>query len=326
MCMFKQPTLLDTNIGFKQPIILDSDIGTDVDDAWALATCLGRPKLHLVGFTTVSGKTDVRGSIALKFLQLAHRQDVPVAIGERRPLCGPEPLWQGHEGKGILKFDGSDPTDYHPNAVDFILEKSEEYKGELVIVAIGPPTNIAQALKKDPSMKDRVKEVLMMGGGYTRFNHRIEHNFRSDPCAARILLTSKLPVRMIGYEITARCRFSRRALMQMLQEPKEAVSTLQSLTEIYLQVRQRDYTRLHDALVVATLVKPDLMEFQATNLFLSPNGKTTPASVARTPPRGSIAVTPQVAAGETFSMRQFRPFLQDRLQKFFESLPDRTSA
>lgn len=308
---------------FKQPIILDTDIGTDVDDKWALTTCLSCPELDLGGVTTVSGDTAVRGAIALRSLQLAHRQDVPVAIGERAPLCGqPDPLWGGHVGQGILQCNTADPSHYHPNAVDFILEKSEEHKGELVIIAIGPLTNIAQALKKDPSMADRLKEVVMMGGGYTSFNHRIEHNFRSDPCAARIVLTSGMPVRMIGYEITARCRFSRHELMQMLQEPKEAVSTLRSLTDIYLQVKQRDYTRLHDPLVVATLVKPDLVEFQATRVFLSRNGKTTPASVAHTPPRESIAVNAQVAVGKTFSVRPFKLWLKDRLQHFFESLPD----
>jgi hypothetical protein len=151
----------------KQKIILDTDIGTDVDDAWALATVLGSPELDLLGVTTVYGDTALRASIARTLLILAGRADIPVACGQERPLPGaPAVYWPGHEGRGLLRFDGSDPQDFHPlPASDFIIEMSHRYAGELLLVAIAPLTNVAMALRRDPSLVRWLQGVVLMGGG-----------------------------------------------------------------------------------------------------------------------------------------------------------------
>src|SRR5262245_18393688 len=143
-------------------IVLDTDIGTDVDDALALALALASPEIELVAVTTVAGDTMRRGRIAARLLALGGRGDVPVHAGCERALSVPGGFaWFGHEGDGIL--DGSrDPVSTEP-AVDALLRLFGP-GDELELVAIGPLTNVAVALERDPGFARRVARLTVMGG------------------------------------------------------------------------------------------------------------------------------------------------------------------
>jgi purine nucleosidase len=322
----------------KQKIILDTDIGTDVDDAWALATALGSPELDLVGVTTVYGDTTLRGAMTRKLLMLAGRPDIPVAPGAEQPLPGaPSLYWLGHEGQGLLNFDGSDPQDFHPlPASDFIIERSHHYAGELLLVAIGPLTNVATVLQKDPSLVTRLRRVGLMGGGSRQWRNRNEQNFRADPKAAEVVLRSGVPVKMVGYNVTERCRFRWRELTQMTAGQKPFVAALRALTDRYLHALQIEKearwqrtgkasyqkwladpcTWLHDPLTVATAANPTLVSFAATELSVNETGLTAPMHAWQTPPAWSATVE----MGQKASGGEFKQFLQPRLQRFFATL------
>src|SRR3954454_20755295 len=134
-------------------IILDTDIGTDVDDCLALALIVSSPELKLVGVTCVYGDTDLRARMVTKLLQLRGMSDVPVMAGVRKPLLNKRSVyWAGHEGEGLLTpADDHLPYSSDP-AVDFIIRSAHENPGQIHLIGIGPLTNIAQVLLRDPQI------------------------------------------------------------------------------------------------------------------------------------------------------------------------------
>ena len=187
-------------------IVLDTDIGTDVDDELALALALASPELELVAVTTVSGDTSLRARIAARLLALAGRADVPVHAGCEQPLAAGGGFAQGgHEGEGIL--DGG-PDDFSAQpAVDALLRLFRQGDG-LELVAIGPLTNIAVALERDPSLARRVARLTLMGGwmravtiGGRSLPPSIDYNLCSDEVASRRVLSS-IPIRLVTPDVT----------------------------------------------------------------------------------------------------------------------------
>ena len=188
-------------------IVLDTDIGTDVDDALALALALASPELELVAVTTVSGDTSLRACIAARLLALAGRADVPVHAGCEQPLAAGGGFAQGgHEGEGIL--DGG-PDDFSAQpAVDALLRLFRQGDG-LELVAIGPLTNIAVALERDPSLARRVARLTLMGGWMRAVTIEgrslppsIDYNLCSDEVASRRVLSSGIPIRLVTPDVT----------------------------------------------------------------------------------------------------------------------------
>ena len=323
-----------------QPTIIDTDIGFDVDDAWALATALASPELDLVGFTTVCGDATLRASLTLKLLQLVGRSEIPVAVGENYALAD----WvekfgrRENEGKGVLKFDDSDPQNFHPlKASDLIVEMSHRYPQNLILIAIGPLTNIACAIVQDSSLVHRLKGIVLMGGGYREWRNRKEYNFKLDPKAVEIVLCSGIPIKMVGYNVTERCAFSqRRELNSLTAFNSPFVRALRALTDVHFQLwieekrsrwektGKKSYktwldnpkTCLHDPLAVCTAIKPDLVEFVETEVFVGRTGITKPLSICKQKPTWSA----KVDMAKNVSVKEFKNFLNLRLENFFKSL------
>src|SRR4029453_14818556 len=188
-------------------IVLDTDIGTDVDDALALALALASPEVELVAVTTVSGDTMVRARIAARLLALAGRRDVAVHAGCVKALAVPGGFaWFGHEGEGLL--DGTpDPIAADP-AVDALLRL---FRGDdtLELVSVGPLTNLAVALERDPSFARRVGQLTVMGGwlrgaviGGNILPPAVDYNLCSDAVAATRVLSAGIPARLVSADPT----------------------------------------------------------------------------------------------------------------------------
>ncbi len=192
----------------KRAIVLDTDIGSDVDDALALALALASPELELVAVTTVGAESRLRARVARKLLELAGRPDVPVYAGCRLPvLAGPEFGASGHEGVGILE-PGEEPRVEGEHAVDALLRLFAA-KRDLELVAIGPLTNVAVALMKDPDFAARVPRLTAMGGnirgaayGGHEFPRGVEYNVCADPHASLLVLRAGMPVRLVPLDVT----------------------------------------------------------------------------------------------------------------------------
>jgi purine nucleosidase len=197
-------------------IILDTDIGTDVDDALALAFALRNPKCRVLGVTTVHLDALLRARIARKLLRLMGREDVPVARGADHPL-GPlagdsptQPALMGHEGRGILDAEDRDLDPIRLGATDFLVDLVSRNKGRVALVAIGPLTNIASALRKEPRIAQWSAGLTVMGGAVypdavpAPWWPEAEYNLNCDPVAAREVLASGIPVTLVGLDVTLR--------------------------------------------------------------------------------------------------------------------------
>jgi purine nucleosidase len=146
------------------PIILDTDIGTDVDDAYALVLAARSPQLDLRAVTTVYGNVAIRSAMTRKLLMMMGREEVPVALGEEKPFDGKEIHWGGWEGKGVLAEEeivkGVSQT-RAPDLISEILSRADE---KIVVVSVGGLTNIAVALRKQPSLQAKIERFVIMGG------------------------------------------------------------------------------------------------------------------------------------------------------------------
>jgi purine nucleosidase len=189
-------------------LVLDTDIAGDIDDALCLALALASPELELLAVTTVGGESLLRARVARRILELAGREDVAVHAGCRVPLLGGDAFnWFGHEGHGLLE-SGTSPKVERAHGVDALLALSEQHPG-LEIAAVGPLTNLAVALAKDPDFATRVGRLTVMGGHIRQvayrghvFPHGVDYNLCSDPHASLLVLRSGIPTRLVTADVT----------------------------------------------------------------------------------------------------------------------------
>ncbi|MBU0595073.1 nucleoside hydrolase, partial [Candidatus Bipolaricaulota bacterium] len=256
-------------------IALDTDIGSDIDDTMALLLCLRLPELSVKAVTTVYGQVGIRAKIAKKLLDLAG-VDIPVAVGESTPISSPMRIWHaGIEGQGILDEDEmrAPPSacGVLPDAVDLLARTARECEQDLDVVAIGPLTNLARAIQRDPEFRSNVRCIWAMIGGVTypdrppdrafapgeAFIARASHNVRCDVGAARIILESGIPVVMVGNDVTTRCRIDLPGIDKIKQHGGDVDQAVVRMMRTWLQYRSElfgrpvTWTCLHDALVVA---------------------------------------------------------------------------
>lgn len=185
-------------------IILDTDIGDDIDDAFALLLCMRAPELNLLGVTTVYRNTVKRAKMA-KALIAAEGKNIEVYAGCADPYKQPIKLFNSSDA--ILaapcqynrKWDSYEISSR--GAVEFIIETAHK-EDRLTVAAIGPLTNIARAVEKDPKIALKLT-VVMMGGSYEAM--RPEWNIICDPEAAEIVFKSGCEMYCVGLNVTEKC-------------------------------------------------------------------------------------------------------------------------
>ena len=187
--------------------IIDTDPGTD--DALATLLALNSPELRVEALTIVAGNVTAETGFenALKIASLAGRCDLPVAKGAQGPLHGKliiEPFWNGPGGMGGAEIAPSRCQADQRFGPDLIIELVHKYPHEITLIPIGPETNIALAVLKDPSIVPLVKGVVLMGGSISggNVNGAAEFNIYSDPEAADLVFNAGWPVTMVGLDVT----------------------------------------------------------------------------------------------------------------------------
>ena len=190
----------------RTKILIDCDPGHDD----AVAILYAARHLDLVGVTTVHGNNTIENVTrnALAVLTLGGI-DVPLAQGCGEPLLGTAP--RAAEAHGATGLDGAvlpepDRAPIGVHAVDFLIEMARAHRDELVLAVIGPATNVALAIKREPRFAGWLREITMMGGSAGRGNilPTVEYNAWCDPEAAAILFGCGAPIRMVGYDVTGR--------------------------------------------------------------------------------------------------------------------------
>jgi inosine-uridine nucleoside N-ribohydrolase len=260
------------------PIVIDCDPGHD--DAIAILLALSSPEVELRGITTVAGNQtlDKTTRNALKVLELAGRTDVPVAAGADAPLK--RPLRVAANVHGETGLDGPDlpePTtkvvDAH--AADFLAELIEP---GVVLVPVGPLTNVALLLQRHPDVRDRLERIVWMGGAIAEGNvtPAAEFNAFVDPEAAAIVFESGIPVTMIGLDVTHKALFTR-AHADRLRDAGAAGRAVAELSDFFQRFHESRYafdgSPIHDALAVAHVIDPTLVTTLNCNIAIETDSR-----------------------------------------------------
>jgi len=203
-------------------IILDTDPGTD--DAMALMLALNSPELDIRAVTVVPGNVTAKQGLenALRMISLANRCNIPVAAGAQHPLFQKlitAEFWHGKNGLANIELPPSKCKVDSRYGPDLIIEMVHAAPHEITLVPVGPLTNIALAVEKDPSIVPLVREVIIMGGSITggNVNAAAEANIYNDPEAAQIVFQAGWPLTMVGLDVGDKTLFSPKYLAQLGQ-------------------------------------------------------------------------------------------------------------
>jgi purine nucleosidase len=296
-------------------VILDTDIGTDVDDCLALALLLASPELKIQGVTCVYGDVDLRVHMAEKLLALRGLKDVPVRAGARKPMLGlREVYWEGHEGQGLLTEADHKKAISPEFAPDYLVRAIMENPGQIHLIAIGPLTNVALALLKEPRLAKNLAHLTVMGG-VLRGMHDLslpyaEHNIKCDPEAAHIVFSSGAPISLIPLDTTVQVRVTAEGLERIRAAGTPFHVAVAGQVERYPRFQAQGWTNLHDPLAAASVIRPNLVEFTPLHLDVELVGNFTGgATLMRTP---SARETANVRVALRVNVAEFEQFFVER--------------
>jgi purine nucleosidase len=261
-------------------VILDCDPG--IDDAFAIAFGCGHPAIELCGVTTVAGNVglDRTTANALAVLEFLGRGDVPVAAGSPLPLL--RPFSDAHDvhgetGLGAASLPEARGRPVAAHAVDFLIERIEAEPGAVTLVATGPLTNIALAVRHHPPLASQVADFIIMGGSAGRGNvaPAAEFNTWCDPEAAAIVFAAGWRVTMAGLDVTHQARAT--------AEIRDRMRALGRLGDELLLPGLRGYRSVaggagqpvHDVCALALVAAPGLFGCQPARVEVETQGRWT---------------------------------------------------
>lgn len=274
----------EVRIDKKVKMILDTDLG--IDDAMALAYALGSPNIDLIGVTLTFGNvsTETSGRNTLDILSLLNREDIPVYTGALHsysdkttflPAAAIKHI-HGNNGVGNVQLKKSKKALEKQSAADFIVESARKYGKDLVIVAVGPVTNLQDAIKKEPKLGDIVGNIVIMGGALTvpgNVSELAEANIYADPIAANELFRGKTPFTMVGLDVTVRARLSKEDTKEWRKLETVSGKAFADIVDYYISIASSGSCSLHDPLAVAVAVHPELIETLSMHMLVGTSEK-----------------------------------------------------
>ncbi len=258
--------------GGREKIIIDTDIGDDVDDAFAVALALRSSELEIVGISATFGDTETRAKLLDRLLGETGHENIPVAMGKPTEARGQFTQHRYAEGGHFARVS-------HPKAVDFILEQTRRYPGEITLVAIGPLVNIGELIDKDAETFRKLRRVVLMGGsierrygdlGYSKpRGPEPEWNIKNDIPSARKLFASGVPIFMMPLDSTQlKLDEVKRAILFQAGTP-----LTDALTLLYHEWGQETPT-LFDVMTIAYILDPQLCPVKPMRISIEDNGMT----------------------------------------------------
>jgi inosine-uridine nucleoside N-ribohydrolase len=264
-------------------IIIDTDPGTD--DALAILLALHSPELEVEAITVVPGNVTARQGLenALRLVSLAGRCDIPVAGGAQQPLAQKlitAEFWHGQNGLANIEPPAPRCRADARFGPDLIIELAHKYPHQITLVPIGPLTNIALALAKDPSLSGLVKEVVMMGGSISggNVNASAEANVYGDPEAARIVFNAGWPLTTVGLDVGDRTLFTRAHLDKLRQTRGPQNDFAAGVLEFIIALSEKYGWRgapLYDPLTVGVAIDRTLVRTEAMRVDVETRGEFT---------------------------------------------------
>jgi len=262
-------------------VIIDTDPGTD--DALAILLALNSPEIRVEALTIVAGNVTAAMGLenGLKIASLAGRCNLPVAKGAQGPLHGKliiEPFWNGPNGMGGAELPASRCKADQRFGPDLIIELVHKYPHEITLIPVGPETNIALAVLKDPSIVPLVEGVVLMGGSISggNVNGAAEYNVFCDPEAADVVFNAGWPVTMVGLDVTE-ITLMKNADVARLEEnagPQAKFGAAVARFQIGLyQGTGFGGGAIHDALAVGAAIDPSFLKTKAMHVDVETAGR-----------------------------------------------------
>jgi purine nucleosidase len=253
-------------------IIIDTDPG--IDDALAILLALASPEVELEALTVVHGNSSLDQGVinALSVLELANATHVPVARGAQVPLVKPlllAPETHGDSGIGYARLPAPSSKPDNRHAVHLLIDTVLASPGEITIVAIGPLTNIALAIRMEPRFVQAIKDLYIMGGAIRHQGNTTplaEFNTYCDPHAAHIVFQSGIPITLAPLDVTYQVILTKEDVASLQHIHSPIPSFIADATQFYMEFHD-EYQKIegciiNDPLALALVYAPELVKTQ----------------------------------------------------------------
>jgi purine nucleosidase len=263
-------------------IIIDTDPG--IDDALAILLALASPELSLEGLSVVHGNCSLEQAVTngLSLLELASASHIPLAKGCELPLVQPSllaPETHGNTGLGYAKLPEPRIQPIVQHGCDFLIEQVMSNPGEITLVAVGPLTNVAMAIRKEPMFAKSLKELVIMGGAIRHEGNVTalgEFNVYVDPHAAHIVFHAGIPTTLVPLDVTYQCILTAQDVERLLNIDSPIPKFIKDTTDFYMQYHDRYQgikgCIINDPLALALTFAPELCDYEELSVDVDISG------------------------------------------------------
>ncbi|GJN15458.1 hypothetical protein PR202_gb02376 [Eleusine coracana subsp. coracana] len=249
-----------------------------LDDSMTILMAFQEPSLDIIGLTTIFGNISTEGATrnALLLCEKAGHPEVPVAEGSPEPLKGGKPrvadFVHGSDGIGNLFLPAPSAKKVEESAAEFLVNQVSQFPGEVTVLALGPLTNVALAIKSDSCFASNVRKIVVLGGAFFaagNVNPAAEANIHGDPEAADIVFTSGADIAVVGINITTQVCLTDEDLLELKYSKGKHTQFLSDMCKFY-----RDWHAksdgfhgifLHDPVSFTALVHPEYFTWNSEN-------------------------------------------------------------
>lgn len=254
----------------KRKIILDCDPGHD--DAIAIMLAARHPAIDLLGITIVAGNQTLNKTL-VNGLNVCQKLDinVPIHAGMPKPIMREQIVADNIHGESGLdgpKFAPLVRKAESKHAIQYIIDTLMNSDGDITLVPVGPLTNIAVAMRMQPAILLKIREIVLMGGAYGtgNFTPSAEFNIYADPEAARVVFTSGVPLVMMGLDLTNQTTCTADVISRMKKVGGPAGELFSDIMSFTLKTQYENYGLaggpVHDATCIGYLINPDAFKMQ----------------------------------------------------------------
>lgn len=257
----------------KHKVIIDTDPG--IDDSMTILMAFQCPEVDVLGLTTIFGNvtTQTATNNALLLCEIAGHPGTPVAEGSHEPLKGGVPRvadWvHGSDGLGNLSLDPPKGKKIQKSASEFLVDMVTEDPDNVTVLALGPLTNIALAIKRDSSFAKKVKKIVVLGGSFFALgnvNPAAEANIYNDPEAADIVFTCGADIVVVGINITTQVKLTDEDLLELKSSNGTNARLISDMSKFYRDWHVKSDAVygifLHDPVSFTALVHPELFTYR----------------------------------------------------------------
>ena len=292
-----------------QPMKLVIDTDPGVDDAIAILMALAAPNVVVAGLTSVGGNVPLARSTrnALALIQAAGYRNIPIAKGASRPLQGKFKYAPQFHGSGGLSIRLPDPTirPLKKSAVEFLNDQIAREPGKIVLLALGPLTNIARLLQEHPYALEQARNIVIMGGAVNvpgNVTPYAEFNIYCDPVAADIVFSSGLPITLVDLAACRRVGIDRKSAFELHSHHPLGRLALDILQGWFKKDPRRHTFEFYDPLAMAVALEPAIATVTKKDLDITLEKDDRKGATLETGGPGGITLLENVYSSRFFML------------------------